>query len=281
MKTKIHSTDKEVIISDNYPTVLIGERINPTGKSKLSAELQAGNFDIVLKEAASQIEVGADMLDVNSGVPDVDEVELMSQLIKVVMAAVNVPLCIDSKNHSALEAGLKVYNGKALVNSVTGEEQSLEEVLPLIKQYGAAVVGLTVDDDGIPKDAEERLHVARKIINRAESLNIPREDVIIDCLVMSVGADNNAGVVTLEAIRKIKAELGVNMTCGASNISFGVPNRPLLNNSFLPMAIAAGINCPILDVEKARPTVLAADLSLGRDPYAKRYSKFYRENQNK
>jgi len=279
VETKVYSIGKEVVIGDDYPTVLIGERINPTGKSTLSAELQAGNFDTVRKEAIAQVEAGADVLDVNSGVNEADEVELMRRLIEAVMETVDVPICIDSKNHKALEAGLKVYRGKPLINSVSGEERSLGEVLPLVKQYGAAVIGLTIDDDGIPRDAEHRLHIAQKIVERAVSIDIPREDVIIDCLVMTVGADNNAGLVTLEAIRMIKTELGVNITSGASNISFGVPNRDLLNNTFLSMAIAAGINCPILDVAKSRPTVLAADLSLGRDHYAKRYSKFYRDSR--
>ncbi len=277
LKTTLLSAGKKVIIGDELPTVLVGERINPTGKKKLSSALQAGDLDIVRTEALGQVEAGADVLDVNAGITECDEASLLAEVVQLVCKTVDVPLCIDSKDPSALEAGLKVYAGKALINSVTGEEESLKEVLPLAKSFGAAVVGLTVDDRGIPTDASQRLEIAGKIVRSAEAMGISREDVIIDCLVMTLGADNNAGLITLDSIRKIKSELGVNMTFGASNISFGVPDRDLLNNAFLAIAIAAGINCPIVDAAKSRATILAADFAMGKDFYAKRYSKAYRE----
>lgn len=279
METRVSSATKEVVISDSLPTVLIGERINPTGKKKLAAALQAGDMEFVRQEALAQIQAGADILDVNVGVPGVDEVALLPQAVQVVMGAVDVPLCLDSHNPKALEASLKVYRGKPIVNSVSGQERSLEKVLPLVKEYGAAVIGLTMDDDGIPSDADRRLGIAGKIVERAEALGIPRADVIIDCLALTVGADSGAGLVTIEAIRKVKASLGVNLTLGASNISFGLPDRNLLNSAFLSIAIAMGVTCPVVDTAKVRPIVLAADLALGRDKYAMRYIKVYRQRQ--
>jgi 5-methyltetrahydrofolate--homocysteine methyltransferase len=279
METRVSSAKKEVVISDSLPTVLIGERINPTGKKKLAAALQAGDMEFVRHEALAQVQAGADILDVNVGMPSVDEVALLPQVAKVVMDTVDVPLCLDSHNPKAIEAFLKVYRGKPIVNSVSGQECSLEKVLPLVKEYGAAVIGLTMDDDGIPNDADQRLSIARKIVERAETLGIPPADVIIDCLALTVGADSKAGLVTIEAIRKIKAALGVNLTLGASNISFGLPDRNLLNSAFLSIAIAAGVTCPFVDVAKVRPIVLAADLALGHDKYAMCYIKAYRQRQ--
>lgn len=279
MKTIVSSEVKEVIIGNERPTVLIGERINPTGKKKLAAALQAGDLGLVRKEALSQVQAGADILDVNVGVAGVDEVALLPQVVQAVMEAVDVPLCLDSGNPKVLEAALKVYRGKPLINSVTGEERSLEEVLPLVKGYGAAVIGLTMDDEGISKDADQRVAIAYKIAERAEALGIPHEDLIIDCLALTVGADSKAGLVTIEAIRKVKAELGVNLTLGCSNVSFGLPDRDLLNSAFLAIAIAAGVTCPIVDVAKVRPMVLAADLALGRDEYAMRYIEAYRQRR--
>jgi 5-methyltetrahydrofolate--homocysteine methyltransferase len=279
METKISSAKREVVISDSGPTILIGERINPTGKKKLAAALKAGNFDVVRQEAIAQVEVGADILDVNVVVPDVDEISILPKAIEIIMSAVDVPLCIDINNPAALKEALTVYEGKPIVNSVSGEERSLNEVLPLVKEYGAAVIGLALDDSGIPKEAERRLEVAHKIIERAESLGIPREDIIIDCLVLAMGSDDRAGLVTLDTIRKVKEQLGVNQTLGASNISFGLPDRPLVNKAFLSLAIEAGVTCPTVDAAQVRATILATDLILGRDRFAQRYIKDYRQRQ--
>jgi 5-methyltetrahydrofolate--homocysteine methyltransferase len=275
----VSSATKEVVIGDSRPTVLIGERLNPTGKAKLAAALQAGDMQVVQAEALAQVQAGADVLDVNVGAPGVDEVSLLPRAVQAVMEVVDVPLCLDSHNVKALEAALKVYRGKPLVNSVNGEEPSLNELLPLIKERGAVVIGLTMDEKGIPGDAEGRLEIARRIVQRAGALGIPREDVVIDCLAMAVGVDSRAGLVTLETIRRVKAELGVNMTFGGSNISFGMPDRPLLNGAFMAMAIAAGITCPIVNVSQIRPAILAIDLALGRDRHAARYIKAYWQRQ--
>jgi 5-methyltetrahydrofolate--homocysteine methyltransferase len=269
------------VIGDGCPTVLIGERINPSGKKKLAEALKAGNLEVVRSEALTQAQAGADVLDVNVGTFGVDEVSLLPQAVKIVTESVNLPLCIDSAVPAALEAALKVYKGKPLINSVTGEEHSLAKILPLVKEYGAAVVGLVQDDKGIPRDSEGRVAIARKLVERAEKVGIPREDIIIDCLVFAVGADPNSGPAIIEGIRKIKAELGVNLTMGASNVSFGLPDRDLINSTFVSMAIGAGINCLIVDVAKIRPTVLAADLLLNRDNRARRYISAYRERQSK
>jgi 5-methyltetrahydrofolate--homocysteine methyltransferase len=277
METKVASSSREVIIGDNQPTVLIGERINPTGKKKLAEALKAGDLEIVRKEALAQVQAGADILDVNVGTFGVDEVALLPKAVRVVMDTVDVPLCLDSSNPDALEAALKVYKGKPLVNSVTGEEQCLKRVLPVIKKYGAAVIGLVQDDEGIPKDAERRVRIARKIVERVEAAGISREDLVIDCLAFAVGAEPNSGVAIIEAIRRIKAELGVNMTMGASNVSFGLPDRELLNSAFVVMAIAAGATCLIVDAAKVRSIILAADLVLGRDQRARRYIEAYRQ----
>lgn len=279
METKISSAAKEVIIGDGRPTVLIGERINPSGKKKLAEALKAGNLDIVRKEALAQAEAGADILDVNVSTFGVDEVALLPQAVQAVMDAVDTPLCLDSANAEALEAALKVYKGKPLINSVTGEEHSLTKVLPLVKKYGAAVVGLVQDDEGIPHDSKRRLAIAGKMVERAEAAGIPRDDIIIDCLSLAVGADMTAGTAILEAARLIKKELGVNLTLAVSNISFGLPDRDLLNNAFVAMAIAAGVTCVIADVNKVRPAVLAADLILAHDKYARRYTESYRQRQ--
>jgi 5-methyltetrahydrofolate--homocysteine methyltransferase len=279
METKISSAKREVVISGSGPTILIGERINPTGKKKLAAALQAGDFDVLRQEAIGQVEAGADILDVNVVTPDVDEISVLPKAIEIIMSAVDVPLCIDINNPAALKEALTVYDGKPVVNSVSGEERSLNEVLPLVKEYGTAVIGLALDDNGIPKEAEKRLEVAYKIIERAESLGSPREDIIIDCLALAVGSDDRAGFVTLEAIRKVKAELGVNQTLGASNISFGLPDRPLVNKAFLSLAIEAGVTCPTVDAAQVRATIMATDLILGRDRFAQRYIKGYRQRQ--
>jgi 5-methyltetrahydrofolate--homocysteine methyltransferase len=279
METRVSSSQNEVIIGDGQPTVLIGERINPAGKKKLAEALKAGDLEIVRKEALAQVQAGADILDVNVGTFGVDEVTLLPRAVQTVMDTVDVPLCVDSNNPAALEAAIKTYRGKPLVNSVTGEDHSLTRVLPMIKEYEAAVIGLVQDDEGIPKDAKRRVSIAHKIVERAEAVGITRENIIIDCLAFAVGADPNSALAVMEAIRQIKAELGVNMTLGASNVSFGLPDRELLNNAFVAMSIAAGLTCLIADAARVRPTVTAADLILGRDKHARRYIGAYRQRQ--
>ncbi len=281
METRVSSATKEVIIGHGHPTVLIGERINPTGKKRMSEALRAGDLEIVREEALSQVQAGAAIIDVNIAAAGVDEVSLLPQAVQLVMETVEVPLCLDSPNPEALEAALKVYRGKPLINSVTGEEHSLKKVLPLVKEYGAAVIGLAQDEQGVPKDAERRLAIAHKIIERAGAVGIPPEDIIIDCLALAVAADPGSGLVILETIGRIRAELGVNMTLGLSNISFGLPDRNLLNSAFVAMALAAGVTCLIVDAAKVRPTVLAVDLLLNQDAYARRYIGAYRERQHR
>jgi 5-methyltetrahydrofolate--homocysteine methyltransferase len=287
METILKSAHKTVIIGPEKPTVLIGERINPTGRKRLAAALREGKLDIVCTEAEAQVEAGADVLDVNMGVTGVDEVDLLAKAVRLVMETVKVPVCIDSANAEALRAALAVHKelapeGKPLVNSVNGEEASLERVLPLVAEYKTAVIGLAMDKDGIPPTSEKRLAVARKIVERAEALGIPPEDVVIDCLALTVGADDpQAALITLQAIRMVREELGVNMTLGASNISFGLPEREVVNWAFLAMVIQNGVNCPIVDAAKVRPAILATDLLLGRDEYAMRYIKAYKRRSKK
>jgi len=282
METVLKGKGREVIIGDGRPTVIIGERINPTGKKKLAAALVAGDLEIVRQEALAQVEAGADVLDVNVGVAGVDEVHLLPKAVRLVLETVDVPVCIDTANGEALRAALALHkelnpDGRPLVNSVNGEEASLARVLPLVAGYGTAVIGLCMDDAGIPATAEGRLAVARKIVERAEALGICRDDVIIDCLSLTVGADSRASSTTLQAIRMVKEALGVNVALGASNVSFGLPEREVLNGAFLAMVIAAGVNCPLVDAVRARPLVLAADLLLGRDEYAMRYIRAFRQ----
>jgi len=279
METRVSSATSEVIIGHDRPTVLIGERINPSGKKKLAEALKAGNLELIRQEALAQAQAGADILDVNVGTFGVDEVTLLPQTVREVMDTVDLPLCLDSTNPEALAAALKVYKGKPLINSVTGEEHSLAKVLPLVKEYGAAVIGLVQDDEGIPNNSERRVAIAHKIVERAEAEGISREDVIIDCLAFAVGANTSSGLATVEAIRQITVELGVNLTLGASNVSFGLPARDLLNNAFVAIAIAAGVTCLIVDVAKVRPSVLAADLTLGHDKRARRYIEAHRQRE--
>lgn len=279
METRVSSSTREVVISDSGPTIIIGERINPTGKKKLREELLAGSLDLVRSEAIQQVADGADILDVNVGATGVDEAVLLPQAVKAVMEVVDVPLCIDSGNPRALEAALEVYQGRALVNSVTAEESSLNDVLAVVKQHDAAVIGLTMDEKGIPPDAARRIELAHRIVAAAERAGIRREDVVIDCLTMPAAANPNAPAVLLETIRTVRAELGVNMTLGASNVSFGLPERPVLNAVFLSMVIQLGVNCPVVDVAKVRQYILAADALLGRDPYMRRFIKDFRARQ--
>ncbi len=279
METKITRGEKQVIIGGGQPTVLIGERINPAGKKKLAESLKAGSMDIVREEALKQVKAGADIIDVNVGLFGVDEATLLPRAVKTVMETVDVPLCIDTANGQALENALKIYDGKALINSVSGEEKSLARVLPLIKQYNAAVIGLAQDDEGIPKSAERRFQIAEKIVKRAEAAGIPRENIIIDCMAFAIGAEPASAVDVLNAIRRITAELGVNTTIGASNVSFGLPDRELINNAWVAMAIGAGATCLIVDVAKVRSSVLAADLVMALDKRARRYVSAFRQRQ--
>ncbi len=278
METKLSSATKEVVISDKR-TVLIGERINPTGKKKLAEALKLGDFDLVLQEARQQVEAGADILDLNVGAGGVDEVAVLPQIVKLVMQEVDVPLCFDSGDTKALEAALKVYKGKGLVNSVKGSDHSLEEVLPMVKEYGAAVIALPADERGIPQDADTRMQIIDKIINRSSKVGIPIEDIVVDCLVLSVGVNDKAGLAIFDTIRRVKEQYGVNITMGASNISFSVPGREAINGVFLGMAITAGVTCPVVDVAKVRKSIMAADLLLGRDRFARRYIQYFRDHQ--
>ena len=279
METILKGTGDNVHIAPDRPTVLIGERINPTGRKRLAAELVAGNVEVVKAEALAQVVAGADVIDVNVGAVGVDQVTLLPRAVEMVQEAVDVPLSIDTPDPAALAAALKVYQGKPLVNSVNGEEKNLSRVLPLVAEHGAVVIGLCMDEGGISDDPHKRLEIARKIVERAEGLGIPREDVLIDCLALTVGADPQAALVTLEAIRLVRAELGVNMTLGASNVSFGLPNREVLNPVFLAMAIREGVNVPIVNAARVKQAILAADVLLGRDEFAMRYIKDYRRRR--
>jgi len=279
METKVSGATKEVIIDINRSTVLIGERINPTGRKKLSEALKTGDLEIVRREAIEQVAAGADIIDVNVNAAGVDDIALLPEAVKVIMEAVDVPLCLDSPNTDAIEAALKVYKGKPLINSVSGEEQSLERVLPLVKEHGAAVIGLVQDDNGIPKNADGRVAVAHKIVERAEKAGVSRNDVVIDVLAFAIGAEAKSGLDVLDSIRRIREELGVNMTMGASNISFGMPDRPLINSAWASMVIAAGATALIVDAAKVKASVLATDLILGRDRFARRYIEQYRKRQ--
>jgi 5-methyltetrahydrofolate--homocysteine methyltransferase len=276
MHTLLKSKTKEVRINTDGPVAIIGESINPTRRKKLTASLLSGEMSYVFELAKSQIEAGADILDVNVGAPGVDEVDVLPRVALAVSENFDVPICLDSSNREALIAALKVMPGKPLVNSVNGEEASLNEVMPIVKEYCAAVIGLTMDDDGIPNDPELRLSVAGKILERSAKIGIPVEDVVIDPLVMTVGADQKAGLITLTTIELVRKEFGVNINLGASNVSFGLPDRHTVNQAFLALAAGAGASCVITNPEKLTATIRAADLLLGRDVYAGRYIANYR-----
>lgn len=281
LTTVVSSKTQTVEINRGKPTVIIGERINPTGRKLMLKALQAGDFDIVRSDAKKQVEAGAKILDVNAGVPGADEPALLKQVLTTVMEVVDVPLCIDTADPEALEAALSMYAGKALINSVNGEERSLETVLPLAKEYGAAVISLCMDDDGIPATAEARLKVAAKIIERAAKLGIPVEDIVIDPLALTMGADHTSGLIAMQAIEMIVEEFGVNITMGASNISFGMPDRKYINATFIAMAIHAGLTCPITNPLEPEVSIAikAADLSMGRDEYGMAWIQAYRGRQ--
>ena len=282
-KTVISSKTKEVIIGSDQPFVIIGERINPTGRKLLAEEMKAGNLDRVREDALSQVAAGAQMLDVNAGVPLADEPKILADSIKLIQSITDVPLCIDSSIVEALKRGLEAYEGKALLNSVTGEEERLETVLPLVKKFGCAVIGISNDDSGISEDINVRFDVAKKIVERAMDHGIPKEDVIIDPLVMPVGAINDAGRQVLELIKKLQNELRVNTTCGASNLSFGLPNRHGLNTAFIAMAIASGMPCAITNpLEKEiMQSVKGANVVMGHDPECSDWIMSFRDPNQK
>jgi 5-methyltetrahydrofolate--homocysteine methyltransferase len=281
LTTVISSKSQSVEINRANPTVIIGERINPTGRKKMLKALQEGNFDMVRSDAKKQVEAGAKILDVNAGVPGADEPALLKQVMATVMEVTDVPLCIDTADPEALEAALKTYEGKPLINSVNGEERSLEAVLPLVKEYGAATIGLCMDDDGIPATPDARFKVAAKIIERAGKLGIPAEDIAIDPLALTMGSDHTAGLVAFQTIEKVVAEFGVNITMGASNISFGLPDRKYVNATFIAMAIHAGLTCPITNPLEPEVSIAikAADLSMGRDEYGMAWIQAFRNRQ--
>jgi 5-methyltetrahydrofolate--homocysteine methyltransferase len=283
METTVRSRSREVAISGDRPFVMIGERINPTGRKVLAAEMKAGVMDRVKADAIAQVTAGAQMLDVNAGVPGLDEPALLVAAIKAVSEVTDVPICIDSSVIEALEAALAAYEGKALVNSVTAEDERMDRILPVVKKYGAAVIGMSNDETGITMVPQERVEIARRIIERAVYYGIPAEDVIIDPIAMTVAADPQAGLITLETMRLIKEQLGNNMTCGASNVSFGLPDRHLLNAAFFPVAMHAGLTCAITNplVLEVRKAVQASDLLLGHDEYAMQWIAAFRAEQKK
>ena len=281
METHLSSKTRQVIISPDHPFVIIGERINPTRRKKLLETLVQGDYSVALEDAHKQIAAGAQVLDVNAGVPGADEPKLLEGLSRALVQAVDAPLCFDSANPVALEAALAAYEGKALINSTTGEEKMLNAVLSLAAKYHAAVIGVVTDDAGVPATPEARLAVARKILQRAADHGMPPEDIVIDCLALTVSADSLAGRVTLDTMRLVQQELGVNLSLGASNVSFGLPDRVAINVAYLALGIARGMTAAITDptVPELATTIRACDLLMGRDEYAMRWIKAYRAAQ--
>ena len=277
--TVISSATKEVVMGPDRPFVVIGERINPTGRKALAAEMKAGDFSRVEADALAQVAAGAAMLDVNAGIPLADEPAILAKAIELVQAITDVPLAIDSSIVAALEAGLAVYKGKPLLNSVTGEEDRLESVLPLVKKYGCAFVAISNDDTGISQDLDVRFQVAKKIVERAADHGIPRCDVVVDPLAMPIGAIGTAGKQVMQLVARLRDELGVNTTCGASNISFGLPNRHALNAIFLAMAAGAGMTSAIMNPlhEEEMTGIMGADVLNGVDSNCARWLKKFRQ----
>lgn len=277
--TIISSPSKEVRIGFDEPFVIIGERINPTGRKILAEEMKNGDYSRVQADALAQVEAGAQMLDVNAGIPLADEPRILAEVIQLVQSITDVPLCIDSSIIAALEAGLGVYQGRALVNSVTGEDESLERVLPLVAKYGASVVAISNDETGISQDINVRYNVAKKIVERAADHGISRDRVVVDPLVMPIGAINDSGRQVMALVRRLREELKVNTTCGASNVSFGLPNRNGINSAFLTMAIGAGMTSAITNPlhPEVMMAVLGADVMMGHDPNCASWIRKYRE----
>src|SRR4051794_31127892 len=280
MDTVLESRTKSVVIGSGKPFCIIGERINPTGRKAFQAQLQAGDLSQLEQDVEPQVAGGADMLDVNVGDPLADEVELMGQAIPLVQGLCDLPLCVDSSVIEALEAGLSAYEGKALVNSVTGEDERLEAILPLVAKHGAAVIGLANDDE-IPMEPERRVEIAKKIVSAAGDHGIPPEDVIIDALAMPVGAEPRAVTLFVETLRLLRDELGVNTTCGAGNTSFGLPGRHTLGAAFLAVAQSHGLTSAIMDSRRPEmvEAVRATDFLLGRDEWGAVWIRMYREKQ--
>ncbi len=278
-RTTVSSATREITIGFDQPFTLIGERINPTGRKLLAAEMAEGDYSRIQSDALAQVAAGANMLDVNAGIPLADEPKILAECIQLVQGLTDVPLSIDSSIVAALESGLAVYQGKALVNSVTGEEDRLETVLPLVKKYGAAVVGISNDETGISEDPDVRFSIAKKIVERAEDYGIPRSDVIIDPLVMPIGALGDAGRQVMHILRRLREELKVNSTCGASNFSFGLPNRHGMNSAFLSMAIGAGLTSAITNPLHAPEMagIMGANVVMGHDPNCKAWIKKFRD----
>jgi 5-methyltetrahydrofolate--homocysteine methyltransferase len=279
MHTTLSSKGKVVTIGIDMPFVMIGEKINPTGNKKLAAALKSADLDFAVGLAERQVAWGAEVLDINVGVPGLDEVKLMGDIVRLVAASVNVPLCIDSGTSEILAAGLNAAPGKPLVNSVNAEDEHLDAILPIVKDRDAAVIGLTLDSQGIPKTPEKRLIAAEKILKRATKLGISEQDVIIDPLVLTVGSDSKAALITLKTITLIRQELGLNVNLGASNVSFGLPDRTAINQAFLALAIEAGATCSITDPIKLGATIRASDLLLGKDEFAARFIRNFRASE--
>jgi 5-methyltetrahydrofolate--homocysteine methyltransferase len=280
MKTILRGNTREVIIDTDGPVIIIGECINPTRRKKLVSTLQAGDFNYVLELAEMQIKAAADVLDVNVGFPGVDDVKLLPETVLAIRDKFDIPLCLDSPNPKAIEAALKVAGGKCLINSVNGEERSLNALLPIAREYGAAIIALAMDDDGITHEPEKRLSIAARILERAVKIGIKEEDVIADPLAMAVSADPRACLVSLETIKLVRQKLGLNITQGASNISFGLPNREVLNSAYMALSIMNGLTCPIANPEKIATIVRATDLILGKDDYAIRFVEISQAYEN-
>lgn len=281
MKTHVWSPQgKEVIIGDNLPTVLMGERINPFGKGPIKEALISGAMEPIREEALRQVEVGADILNVSVNAFGIDESVVLPRVVSEIIKTVDVPLCLESRNPVALEETLKLSCGKPIISSVTGEDQVLEEMLPLVKKYNTAVIALASDSLGIPKEPLGRVNIIRHIIERAENIEISLESILVDCIAESSAVNDKAAIVTLETMGIIKRELGINLVLGASNVSFGLPNRNVINAVFLSLAIQTGLTCAIVNAAKMKPYIMAADLLLGRDQWARHYTAYYRKSKS-
>ena len=269
MQTVVTSPTKTVIIGDDQPFCIIGERINPTGRRIFQEQVRAGDLSAIIKDVKAQVDGGADMLDVNMGVPLTDEADLMRQAIKMVQELTDLPICIDSSVLEALEAGLQTYQGRALVNSTTGEDDRLDHILPLVKKYDAAIIALPNDETEIPMTVEDRLKITEKILRACDKHGISHDRLVIDPLAMPIGAEPQAGNLFFDTVHEIKTRWGLNMTCGASNVSFGMPNRHAINAAFLPAAMAVGLTSAVMDARTPEivSAVRATDILLGNDQY--------------
>ncbi|MEN3004482.1 dihydropteroate synthase [Dehalobacterium formicoaceticum] len=283
METILKSKTKTVTISPDHPFVIIGEKINPTGRKKLTTELENNDLSGVAREAELQVQAGAHVLDVNVGASGIDEAKTMVEAIKIITDITNLPLCFDSAGSHVLEAALKAYEGRALVNSVSGEKEKLDKVLPLIKEYDAAVIALPMDDKGIPHEPEERFAITARIVEAAEKIGIDRKDIIVDCLAMTLSADDQSAKLTLDTMKKVQKELGCNMSLGVSNISYGLPDRDIINSFFLIAAIDSGLTCAIIDPtkEEMKSAIVVAELISGRDKDCLGFLKAYRAKMKK